>query len=59
MPARTNISAVSQGGQKPLPPPPKLPDAVTKRFPEMVKWQEDLDRWRKSCNIAVFGLPGD
>lgn len=37
---------------------PPLPPSVIKRFPEMKRWQEDMETWRKEANIAIGGGPG-
>jgi hypothetical protein len=37
---------------------PSLPDDAKKRFPSLVKYEQELEVWRKKVNVAVFGITG-
>lgn len=40
-----------------IPKMPPLPDSVKKRFPELEKWERDVEEWRVSLTMAVRGGP--
>jgi hypothetical protein len=38
-----------------VPKLPPLPETVKKRFPELVKWESDLETWHNKLVIAIRG----
>lgn len=36
-----------------VPPPPRLPDAFVRRFPELAAWDFEWQKWAKSFNVRL------
>ncbi len=45
----------AQGAAMPtvVPKLPKLPDDVRKRFPSLVQWEQDVEKWRVDLATAL------
>lgn len=44
-----------QDGEVIFVPPPKVPEAVKRRFPEMLKWEEENSAWAKKFFNGIKG----
>lgn len=38
-----------------LPKLPKLPKAVKERFPELQRWETEMEEWRQKAEIRIRG----